>query len=153
MMTDPIADMLTRIRNGVGARKASVDVPWSKLKQELARVLAAEGYLDAATVVDEKPRRTLRIGLRYDARRRPVITGIRRESRPSLRVYVSVDEIPAVRKGFGHQRPVDRRAASWSTATRGARRWAAKYSAASGNEPCHVSEDFPSRCPTAPSSW
>jgi small subunit ribosomal protein S8 len=101
MMTDPIADMLTRIRNGVGARKASVDVPWSKLKQELARVLAAEGYLDAATVVDEKPRRTLRIGLRYDARRRPVITGIRRESRPSLRVYVSVDDIPAVRKGLG----------------------------------------------------
>ena len=101
MMTDPIADMLTRIRNGVGARKASVDVPWSHLKQELARVLAAEGYLDAATIVEEKPRRLLRIGLRYDARRQPVITGIRRESRPSLRVYVGVEEIPAVRKGLG----------------------------------------------------
>ena len=100
-MTDPIADMLTRIRNAAGARKASVDVPWSRLKQEVARVLTAEGYLESATVVEQKPRNVLRIGLRYDGRRRPVIEGIRRESRPSLRVYVGVEDIPAVRKGLG----------------------------------------------------
>jgi len=101
MMTDPIADMLTRIRNAVGARKASVDVPWSRLKQEIARVLAAEGYLEDATVLEEGTRRMLRIGLRYDTRRRPVIEGLKRVSRPSLRVYVGVGDIPAVRKGLG----------------------------------------------------
>jgi small subunit ribosomal protein S8 len=101
MMTDPIADMLTRIRNAVAARKASVDVPWSRLKQEIARVLAAEGYLEEVTVVEDGARRVLRIGLRYDARRRPAIGGLKRVSRPSLRVYVGVGEIPAVRKGLG----------------------------------------------------
>jgi small subunit ribosomal protein S8 len=101
MMTDPIADMLTRIRNGTGARKATVDVPWSRQKQEIARVLAAEGYLDSVTTVEEGGRRALRIALRYDGQRRPVIMGLKRVSRPSLRVYVGVDEIPAVRRGLG----------------------------------------------------
>ncbi|MFN8543031.1 MAG: 30S ribosomal protein S8 [Candidatus Binatia bacterium] len=101
MMTDPIADMLTRIRNGLGARKASVDVPWSRVKQEIARVLQEEGYLESTAVADDGPRKVLRIGMRYDARRRPVIEGIKRVSRPSLRVYVGVEQIPAVRKGLG----------------------------------------------------
>jgi small subunit ribosomal protein S8 len=101
MMTDPIADMLTRIRNAAGARKASVDVPWSRQKEEITRVLAAEGYLGAATRVEAEPRPLLRIELRYDEQRRPVISGIRRVSRPSLRVYVGVSEIPAVRRGLG----------------------------------------------------
>jgi small subunit ribosomal protein S8 len=101
MMTDPIADLLTRIRNATNARKASVDVPWSRHKQEIARVLVEEGYLGGATVVDAQPRNILRIELRYDAQRRPVILGMRRVSRPSLRVYVGADEIPMVRRGLG----------------------------------------------------
>jgi small subunit ribosomal protein S8 len=101
MMTDPIADMLTRIRNAANARKASVDVPWSRQKEEIARVLVAEGYLGATTVVEAKPRNVLRIDLRYDGQRRPVILGMRRVSRPSLRVYVGADDIPAVRRGLG----------------------------------------------------
>lgn len=101
MLTDPIADMLTRVRNGVGARKGSVDVPWSRVKQEIAGVLVREGYVEGATVVEEGSRRVLRISLRYDARRRPAIEGIRRVSKPSLRVYVGVGEIPQVRKGLG----------------------------------------------------
>ena len=101
MMTDPIADMLTRIRNGTGARKATVDVPWSRQKQEIARVLTEEGYLESVTAVEEGGRRALRIVLRYDGQRRPVIMGLKRVSRPSLRVYVGVDEIPDVRRGLG----------------------------------------------------
>jgi small subunit ribosomal protein S8 len=101
MMTDPIADMLTRIRNGAGARKASIDVPWSRHKEAVARVLVEEGYLAEAGLVEEQPFPVLRIGLRYDQGRRPVITGIRRISRPSLRVYVGHREIPAVRRGLG----------------------------------------------------
>jgi small subunit ribosomal protein S8 len=101
MMTDPIADLLTRIRNANNARKASVDVPWSRLVEQIARVLVEEGYLEGAAVHEAKPRNILRIDLRYDPQRRPVITGLRRVSRPSLRVYVGVREIPAVRRGLG----------------------------------------------------
>jgi small subunit ribosomal protein S8 len=101
MMTDPIADMLTRIRNAAGARKASVDIPWSRQKEEIARVLVEEGYLESTSVVEKKPRNLLRVGLRYDGHRRSVITGMKRVSRPSLRVYVGVSEIPAVRRGLG----------------------------------------------------
>jgi small subunit ribosomal protein S8 len=101
MMTDPIADFLTRIRNAAGARKASVDIPWSRQKEEIARVLVEEGYLESAAVVDGTPRNVLRVELRYDAQRRPVISGLQRVSRPSLRVYVGVGDIPAVRRGLG----------------------------------------------------
>jgi small subunit ribosomal protein S8 len=101
MTTDPIADLLTRIRNATGARKASVDVPWSRQKEEIARVLVDEGYLEGVTVIEAAPRNILRIELRYDSQRRPVITGLRRVSRPSLRVYVGVKSIPAVRRGLG----------------------------------------------------
>jgi small subunit ribosomal protein S8 len=101
MMTDPIADMLTRIRNAAGARKATVDIPWSRQKEEIARVLVDEGYLESTTVVENQPRNLLRVGLRYDGQRRSVITGMKRVSRPSLRVYVGVTEIPAVRRGLG----------------------------------------------------
>jgi len=101
MMTDPIADLLTRIRNANNARKASVDVPWSRQKEEIARALVDEGYLEGASVVDATPRNILRIDLRYDGQRRPVIIGMRRVSRPSLRVYVAVKDIPAVRRGLG----------------------------------------------------
>ena len=101
MMTDPIADMLTRIRNGAGARKASVDVPWSRHKEAIAHVLVEEGYLAEAAMVKEGQFPTLRLGLRYDQTRRSVISGIRRVSRPSLRVYVGSDEIPSMRRGLG----------------------------------------------------
>jgi small subunit ribosomal protein S8 len=101
MMTDPIADMLTRIRNASGARKATVDIPWSRQKEEIARVLVEEGYLESTSVVENQPRNLLRVGLRYDGQRRSVITGMKRISRPSLRVYVGVSEIPAVRRGLG----------------------------------------------------
>jgi small subunit ribosomal protein S8 len=101
MMTDPIADMFTRIRNGAGARKAAVEVPWSRHKEAIARVLVDEGFLGEAAMVEGQPFSVLRLGLRYDPRRRPVITGLRRVSRPSLRVYVGHQEIPSVRRGLG----------------------------------------------------
>ncbi len=101
MMSDPIADLLTRIRNANNARKASVDIPWSRQKEEISRVLVDEGYLGGVSVVEGTPRNVLRIELRYDGQRRPVISGVRRVSRPSLRVYVGVKDIPAVRRGLG----------------------------------------------------
>jgi small subunit ribosomal protein S8 len=100
-MTDPIADLLTRIRNGNQARKERVDIPWSRMKDALARVLIAEGFLRDATVVGEGQAKQLRLALKYDEQRRPVINGIQRVSRPSLRVYVGKEEIPVVRGGLG----------------------------------------------------
>jgi small subunit ribosomal protein S8 len=101
MMTDPIADLLTRVRNASRARKEQVEVPWSRLKEQVAHVMATEGFLDEVAVAGEGKEKRLRLGLRYDGKRAPVITGLRRVSRPSLRVYVGVAEIPAVRAGLG----------------------------------------------------
>lgn len=100
-MTDPIADLLTRIRNGLHARKEQVDVPWSRVKESIVQVIAAEGFVGEVTVVEEKGRRALRVWLKYDETNRPVITGIQRVSRPSLRVYMGAKEIPTVRGGMG----------------------------------------------------
>jgi len=100
-MTDPIADLLTRIRNGAHARKEQVDVPWSRVKTRLVEVLTAEGYLKEHSVIEQDGKRVLRVWLRYDARNRPVITGLKRVSRPSLRRYVGSEEIPSVRAGYG----------------------------------------------------
>lgn len=100
-MTDPIADLLTRIRNGAQARKEQVDVPWSNVKARLVEVLTAEGYLKEHSIVEQDGHRVLRVWLRYDAQNRPVITGLKRVSRPSLRVYVGADAIPAIRGGLG----------------------------------------------------
>jgi small subunit ribosomal protein S8 len=101
MMTDPIADLLTRIRNANRARKDSTDVPWSKLKEAIARVLVDEGFLREVSVNDESGRKVLRVALKYDEFRRPVVSGIRRVSRPSLRIYVGGRQIPVIRKGLG----------------------------------------------------
>lgn len=101
MMTDPISDLLTRIRNATRARKDWTDVPWSKLKEAIARVLVDEGFLREMTVSEPEGRKTLRLALRYDEFRRPVMSGIRRVSRPSLRVYVGSHEIPSIRAGLG----------------------------------------------------
>ena len=101
MNTDPIADLLTRIRNANRARKDWTDVPWSKLKEAIAKVLVEEGFLREVAVNEAEGRKVLRVSLRYDEFRRPVLSGIRRVSRPSLRVYVGSREIPQIRKGLG----------------------------------------------------
>jgi small subunit ribosomal protein S8 len=101
-MTDPIADLLTRVRNGVHARKEFVDCPWSTVKERLANVLVAEGYLQEVSLVEVGPgKKDLRVWLRYDQANRPAITGVRRISRPSQRIYVGAKEMPKVRGGLG----------------------------------------------------
>jgi len=100
-LTDPIADLLTRVRNAARARKEQVDVPWSTIKQQIVEVLTAEGYLKEHSTVERDGHRVLRIWLRYDASNRPVISGLKRISKPSLRVYVGAQEIPLVRRGLG----------------------------------------------------
>jgi small subunit ribosomal protein S8 len=100
-MTDPIADLLTRIRNAAHARKEQVDVPYSKVKARLVEVLTAEGYLKEHSVVEQGTHRFLRVWLKYDSANRPVITGLKRVSRPSLRIYVGAQEIPSIRRGLG----------------------------------------------------
>ncbi len=100
-MTDPIADLLTRIRNAAHARKEHVDIPWSVVKSHIVEVLVREGYLKESSSVEQDGRRVLRVWLRYDNANRPVITGIKRVSKPSLRIYVGAKEIPAIRRGLG----------------------------------------------------
>ena len=99
-MTDPIADMLTRIRNAQNARKASVSMPASKLKQAIVEVLSKEGYVGEITSEDDGPKRTLHVELRYH-KTEPVIERIERVSRPGLRVYKSADALPKVQGGLG----------------------------------------------------
>lgn len=101
-VTDPIADMLTRIRNAAIAGHETVGMPTSKLKMDIARLLKDEGYIAKYEVTDtEKPTPTLRITLKYGARRQPVILGLRRVSKPGLRKYVGWQEIPRVQGGLG----------------------------------------------------
>lgn len=99
-MTDPIADMLTRIRNGQKARKRTVSVPSSKVKLAVARVLVEEGYLDDVTVEEDGIRRNMTITLRYHDGE-PVIEHVSRASRPGLRLYAGASEIPRVQGGLG----------------------------------------------------
>jgi len=101
MITDPIADLLTRIRNGSRARHPRVDMPSSKLKVEIARILKDEGYIANFKVVDEKGKRTLRVFLRYTPDRRGVITDLRRVSRPGSRRYIGKAGIRPVVGGMG----------------------------------------------------
>lgn len=98
-MTDPIADMLTRVRNGHAAGRKVVDIPLSKIKGELARILKREGYLADYTV--ESASRTLRVYLKYTEDGVPAISGMKRESKPGWRRYVAVREIPRVLSGLG----------------------------------------------------
>jgi small subunit ribosomal protein S8 len=100
-MTDPIADMLTRIRNAVAAKHSRVDVPASKLKLEIARILKEEGYINNFVLKGEGPKRLIRIFLRYDARGTSSITHLQRVSRPGRRVYVPSQKIPRVLGGYG----------------------------------------------------
>ena len=101
MVTDPIADMLTRIRNGMSVGKPRVDMPASKLKVEMARILKEEGYVTNYRVAEEDGKRTMKVYLKYRPDNRPVITKLERISRPGCRVYVGSDEIPRVIGGLG----------------------------------------------------
>jgi small subunit ribosomal protein S8 len=101
MMTDPIADMLTRIRNGLQARHASVEMPASKIKSAIAEVLKDEGYIKGYSQVGEGPTRKLKVELRYVGKSEPVLTGIKRISKPGLRVYSPATDIPRVYGGLG----------------------------------------------------
>jgi small subunit ribosomal protein S8 len=101
MMTDPIADMLTRIRNGALARHDRVEMPHSGLKERIAHVLKAEGYVDDVRVSEGEGPKTLTVVLRYARDRQSAIDGIRRVSSPGRRVYVRHDLIPRVRSGMG----------------------------------------------------
>ena len=100
-MSDPIADMLTRVRNALQARHPKVDVPASKLKTEIARILKEEGYIANYKVAEEGPKKTIKIYLKYGSDNQPVISSIERVSRPGCRVYVGQTEIPRVLGGLG----------------------------------------------------
>ncbi len=100
-LTDPIADLLTRVRNALHARHARVELPSSRVKIEIARVLKEEGYISNYKQATEGKKRVLRIFLRYDAGGQSAISGLERLSRPGRRVYVGAREIPKVQGGFG----------------------------------------------------
>ena len=101
MITDPIADMLTRIRNAVLARHDFVLVPSSRVKLAIARILKDEGFVNDYEVLKGKPQRIIRIHLKYRDKKEPVLTGLQRVSKPGLRVYVQRAEIPRVYGGLG----------------------------------------------------
>jgi small subunit ribosomal protein S8 len=101
--TDPIADMLTRLRNGMAVRRRYVQMPSSKIKLAIAQILKDEGYVEGFDVVKEKdrPQPNLRIWLKYDENREPLLTGLQRVSRPGRRVYTGKQGIPLVLSGMG----------------------------------------------------
>ena len=100
-ITDPIADMLTRIRNANSAKHDSVDVPASNMKKAIAEILLAEGYIKNFQIIDDGTQGIIRIALKYNAGKEKVIQGLRRVSKPGLRVYAGADELPKVLKGLG----------------------------------------------------
>lgn len=100
-MTDPIADMLTRVRNANSASKPAATMPSSKKIVEIARILKQEGYIDDYRVIEKTPQNDLEITLKYGPRKERTITGIRRISKPGLRVYAKKDELPRVLGGLG----------------------------------------------------
>jgi small subunit ribosomal protein S8 len=101
MMTDPVADMLTRLRNASTAKHASTVIPASRLKQQIAELLRAEGYIEGYEVIKDSPQGTLKVTLRYGENRQPALSGLRRVSKPGLRVYKRKTEIPRVLGGLG----------------------------------------------------
>lgn len=101
MMTDPIADMLTRIRNGSSAKHQSVDVPASKIKRDIAEILLSEGFIKGYEVEEDGKQGILKIDLKYGENEERIISGIKRISKPGLRVYVKSTELPRVLGGLG----------------------------------------------------
>ena len=100
-ITDPVADMLTRIRNANTAKHEKVDVPASNLKKSIAQILLDEGYIKAYEIVDDGTQGIIRITLKYNAGKEKVISGLRRVSKPGLRVYAGAEELPKVLRGLG----------------------------------------------------
>ena len=100
-MTDPVSDLLTRIRNATSVRHDRMDVPASKMKLEIAKILKQEGYIRTFKMIEEGPQGTIRIYLKYADDGEPVIHGLRRVSRPGRRIYRGVGDLPKVRNGLG----------------------------------------------------
>ena len=100
-ITDPIADMLTRIRNANNAKHDTVDVPASNMKKSIAQILLDEGYIKNFQLIDDGTQGVIRITLKYGAGKEKVISGLRRVSKPGLRVYAGADELPKVLRGLG----------------------------------------------------
>ncbi len=100
-MTDPVADMLTRIRNANTAGHATVEIPASKIKKNIAEILTKEGYIKGYEVVEGETQDTIKVQMKYGANKAKVITGIQRISKPGLKVYVKNDEVPKVLGGLG----------------------------------------------------
>ena len=100
-ITDPIADMLTRIRNANNAKHDTVDVPASNMKKAIAQILLDEGYIKNFQLIDDGTQGVIRITLKYNANKEKVISGLRRVSKPGLRVYAGADELPRVLRGLG----------------------------------------------------
>ena len=99
--TDPIADMLTRIRNANSAKHATVDIPASNMKKTIAQILVDEGYVKSCEEIKDEKQGIIRVTLKYDETGKRVISGLKRISKPGLRIYVSKDEIPQVLNGLG----------------------------------------------------
>ena len=100
-ITDTIADLLTRIRNASSAKHETVDVPASNMKKAIVKILLDEGYIKSSVVVDDGKQGIIRITLKYGAGKTPVITGLRRVSKPGLRIYTSCEDMPRVMRGLG----------------------------------------------------
>ena len=100
-ITDPVADMLTRIRNANNAKHETVDVPASNMKKSIAQILLDEGYIKSFQIVDDGTQGTIRITLKYNAGKEKVISGLRRVSKPGLRIYTNCEDMPKVMKGLG----------------------------------------------------
>ena len=100
-ITDPIADLLTRIRNASTAKHPSVDIPASNLKKAICQILVDEGYIKGMQVIEDDKQGTIRVALKYTANDQPVIAGLKRVSKPGLRIYAGADELPKVLKGLG----------------------------------------------------
>lgn len=100
-ITDPIADLLTRIRNASTARHAAVDIPASNLKKAICNILVEEGYVKSVQFVPDNKQGTLHVVLKYGENSKPIITGLRRVSKPGLRIYTNCDDMPRVMKGLG----------------------------------------------------
>lgn len=100
-LTDPVADMLTRIRNANSAKHESVDIPASNMKKAIAAILQEEGYIKHYQIIDDGRQGVIRVTLKYGQNKAKTITGLRRVSKPGLRVYASCEELPSVLKGLG----------------------------------------------------
>ena len=100
-ITDPIADMLTRIRNANSAKHETVDIPASNMKKAIAQILLDEGYIASYKIIEDEKQGVIRVTLKYGVNKAQVITGLRRVSKPGLRIYSNVEDMPKVMKGLG----------------------------------------------------